>query len=171
MGRRLDNGNQEHHKIIPEEMRDEWMDPLWEDEFPEAYVFYKAEVGRIKSMAAKSRDQKAADVIVARLESYKNFVRFLFEGDAEYPGPYTNPLSMQRQMTFDQYLKFIVMERIPKKVICDTLQRMENYNMPKYFKKERKYLGLTLKDWLARQNGQVPSDTGSAASVPKRVRQ
>lgn len=141
----------------------------WEDVSPESFRFYSAEVARIESMIQrlKDRDRQAAE---SRLASYVNFVTFLFEGDDEYPGPYMNPLSMQRQLTYDQYLKIIVKDRHSRKTVCETLQRMENYNKPKYFSKERKFLGLTLQDWMQR-GGESNMPVTGAASTPVRVRQ
>ena len=151
---------------------EEWMSTTWKEDFPAAYAFYRAEVDKIQLFISVAKDPKSAAALTQRLASYKNFIKFLFEGDDEYPGPYTNPLSMQKQLTFDQYIKFIVSGRVSKQLICETLQRMENYNKPKYFSKERKYLGLTLKDWKNRQGpGHLSDTTGSAAAAPKRVNQ
>ena len=141
----------------------------WADVSREAFCFYSAEVVRVLKVieGMKEKDRGATG---SRLESYVRFIAFLFEGDLEYPGPYMNPLSMQKQLTFDQYIRFIVQDKRTKKEICETLQRMENYGKKNYFKKDRKYLGMTLRDWMDKR-GEGGGPKPGAASTPVRIRQ
>jgi hypothetical protein len=80
----------------------------------------------------------------AKIKEYEIFVKILF-GENQINEPLSGCLSIPNQVTYDQFVKLLILKNENKKSIGEILQKIEND--PKYYTK-KKSLYLILNNWL-----------------------
>lgn len=146
-----------------------------------AHDFFNEEIARASNAMQVglegTGDLTEYEASMKRLHSYSNFARWLFAGDAEYPGPFTSALLFPKLMTFRQYLLHTKgKDGWKRPEMIDCVMNWENSRVNKVAKYKYQIFAWTMRNWIKMERERKPVNRSgqqhaNVASSPKNVPQ